>query len=63
MDPASREDVSLETVALCENACARTPETGRRETDSDPNGDEPEKLLEDIQNAGDAERDDERVVG
>ena len=63
MDPASREDVSLETVALCQNAGAGAPETGRRKADGDPDGDEPEKLLAHIQNAGNADRDDKRVVG
>ena len=63
LDPASREDVSLETVALCQNAGAAAPETGRRETDGDPDGDEPEKLLAVIENAGNADRDDKRVAG
>ena len=63
LDPKAREDVSLETVASCENAGAGAHETGRRETDCDPDGDEPEKLLADIQNDGNADRDDKRVVG
>ena len=62
LDPSPREDVPLETVALCQNASAGAPETGRREADGDPNRNEPEELLADIQNAGDAERDDKRVV-
>lgn len=62
LDKAAHTAVLLETVAQSQETRARAHEIGHTKRGSDPDSHEPERLLEFVTDAGNADRDDEGVV-